>query len=97
LGGAGAVALVGVLAIADASPADARCRDQVTGQQASGRVRFFTEGKARRSWGERARRYGAEYANWSLARDKTMNCYKGAPGQTWYCRARGRPCNRPPA
>jgi len=94
-GAASAFVLVGVMAIADAAPASARCVGPVTGEQASGRVRFFTEGKARRNWSERARRrFGAEFANWNLARNKTMNCYKGAPGQTWYCRATARACNK---
>lgn len=93
-GAAGAIVLMGTMAILDAAPASARCAGYASGMQASGKLRFFTEGKARRSWSERARRaYGAEFGNWNRARNKTMNCHKGAPGGTWYCTARGRACN----
>jgi len=83
------------MAVVDAAPASARCRDHVSGREESGKIRFFTEGKARRNWSERVRRrYSAEYDNWNLARRKTMVCRKGAPGRTWYCRAAATPCNR---
>ena len=92
---AGAVVLVGAMAILDAAPASARCAGYVSGATVSGKIRFFTQSKARRNWSARARKaYGRAFDKWSLARNRNISCSKRAPGGTWYCRARGRACNR---
>jgi hypothetical protein len=92
-GAAGAMALLGIMLAAGS--AEARCRGMVDGEEARGQIRFFTEGKARRNWSARVtRRYSAEYANWSLARERRMNCRKRMPGRTWHCVAHGIACNR---
>jgi hypothetical protein len=94
---AGAAVLTGGAAILDTAEAQRgpRCRGMVYGEEVRGQIRFFTEGKARRGWSSRVtRRYSAEYANWSLARDRRMICRKGKPGRSWHCKAQGIPCNR---
>ncbi len=96
---AGAAVLLTGAAILDTAQAkrerEPRCRNMVYGEELSGTIRFFTEGKARNSWTAKVRdRYSPEYANWSLARERKMNCRKGKPGRSWHCKAQGIPCNR---
>jgi hypothetical protein len=99
-GAVGAITLVGFLAaVVDTAEAQRgpRCRGMVTGDEAKGQIRFFTEGKARRSWSSKVtRRYSAEYASWGLAQERRMNCRKRMPGRTWHCTAQGIACNRAP-
>ena len=95
LRGAAAAAVLSVgLLIGGASPASALvCVGGVSGQQVTGKIRFFTEGKARSAWSTRARaRFGPQFARWNSARNKRMNCYKAAPGATWFCQATASPC-----
>jgi hypothetical protein len=56
---AGAAVLLGGAAILDSAEAkrdrDPRCRGMVYGDEVRGNIRFFTEGKARRSWSAKVR------------------------------------------
>jgi hypothetical protein len=91
----GAAMLTGPLVIISATPASAVCHAPITGDWVTGTVRVFTEGKARSNWASKVRGiWGGSFAHWvNRARNKTMNCRKTAPGQTWHCQARARPCN----
>jgi hypothetical protein len=93
-GVAGAAMLTAAFTVGGATPASALiCVGGISGQQATGKIRFFTEGKARNTWSARTRVvFGPRFSSWNIARNKRMNCYKAAPGSTWYCMATANPC-----
>ena len=91
---AAAVALLGVTAILDATPANARCRGLVRGEMAHGALQSFTEISARSKWRSAVRaRYGSRFTRWAVATDKNVDCKKGQPGRRWHCRASARACD----
>jgi hypothetical protein len=79
-----------------ATPADAACfGGRVTGNIATGRVRFLVERRARLNWADAVRDVdGRRFSNWNYARDRSMSCRREHPSDPWECRARGRPCDR---
>ena len=90
--GAGAAVLLSAVAIAPV-PASAACRGSVQGL-AEGTFKYPTELLSRARWRTEVReKYGAGYAFWSKAEDKTTRCHKEEPGEKWRCVARARPCN----
>ncbi len=92
-GAVGAVALLGGMAILDATPASARCRAPVE-SAASGVFQNPTQLVARNRWrSEVRRRYGLSYSRWGRATGKVERCNKISPGRRWHCIARARPCD----
>ena len=90
--GAGVAVLLGSMAIAPAT-ASAACRGFVQAS-AEGTFKTPTELLSRARWRTEVReKYGAGYAFWSKAQDKTTRCHKEEPGEKWRCTARARPCN----
>jgi hypothetical protein len=89
----GAVALLGAMAVLDATPASARCRAPVE-SAASGVFQNATQVVARSRWrNEVRRRYGLTYSRWGRAAGKVERCNKISPGRRWHCIARARPCS----
>jgi len=90
--GAGAAVLLSAVAIAP-TPASAACRGSVQGL-AEGTFKYPTELLSRARWRTEVRdKYGAGYAFWSKAQDKSTRCQKEGPGDKWRCVARARPCD----
>lgn len=89
------VAAAALMAVSAAVPtsADAACRRDIT-RGAVGTIQFITRARARAAWRSAVRaRYGAKWASWVNADNKTEQCNKTGPGRQWRCVASAAPCN----
>ena len=95
-GALGAAVVAAGVSFGSATPAGAACLSaRVAGIQATGRIRFLVERRARLNWTASVRELdGRRFGNWNYARDRSMNCRRERPSDPWECTARGRPCDR---